>query len=195
MIGRLLLDINLGFVFLSFILSSGGFLLSSYIVRANIKILKFYPLWILKKILPLLNPEKRSFSFIFLFIFFANSFSDFLFIISGFTLILPFLLAFYLGIYLGVPIFGGEELPSLDVRPSTRKISGYFVLGSLLCVSSEMLAHYISLAVGMKIASINFPQILSFKNIAYFFTSMEIYFRIIIPLLLLSAFLEAKLVK
>lgn len=192
---ELIYSISLKLVFLSFILSIGGFLLSPYIVRKNIKILKFYPLWIFKKILPLINPEKRSLSFIFLFIFIANSLSDLLFIISGFTIILPFLLAFYLGIYLGVPLFGGEELSELEIRLPPRKMSWYFILGSSIFGISEMLAHWISLALGVKIALINFPQFISLKGITFFFTGMEIYWRIIIPLLLLAALLESKLVK
>ena len=167
---------------LSCLLFCIGLILSYYIYKKQIKIFLFYPLWIWKLIKKYLKPESH-FLKIFFMIFCLNSISLLGNLFSGFFIILPYIFAILLGINLGVIL--QKETGVLNFLTIFLNPVSFF----------ELPAAWISLSLGMKIALSLYPKFIFSHAIEIFIKSFNVYFFVIIPLLIISGIIETILIK
>jgi uncharacterized membrane protein SpoIIM required for sporulation len=167
----ILKTVDLRLFLLSAVLFCVGVVLSSLVVKKNLKVFLWYPLWIWNLVKKHLSSDD-SFLKIFFTIFLSNSLSLFVNVISGFLIILPFILAVLLGMNIGIIIL-----------EQTKRLN--FIVLFLNPVSVfEFPAAWISLSLGMKIGILSYSA-----NIFWAYTF------IVIPLLIISGITETVMIK
>ena len=174
----LLLDRSLFLV--SVILFFIGLVCSIAVVKKNIRFFLIYPLWIWRKLSYFLK-KQPSFIQLFLLIFFFNSLSLFINIISGIAVILPYFFSFLIGLNVG--IIGYHE-------GGWRTLFGMFLTPHVIF---ELPAAWFSTTLGMQIGR----EILINSSMASSIAqqSLLFYVQLIIPLLFLAGLIEAALIK
>ncbi|MEA1994862.1 MAG: stage II sporulation protein M [Campylobacterota bacterium] len=167
----ILKTVDMGLFLLSAVLFCVGIVLSSLVVKKNLRVFLWYPLWIwniIKKHLSL----NASFLKMFFTIFLLNSLSLFVNVISGFLIILPFVFAILLGMNIGIIIL-----------EQTKKLNLIVLFLNPVSVF-EFPAAWISLSLGMKI------------GISSHSTDMlSVYIFVVIPLLIVSGIIETVMIK
>ncbi|HIC92135.1 MAG TPA: hypothetical protein EYP21_08790 [Syntrophaceae bacterium] len=174
--------INLKLFLLSCFLFSVGVVLSPLVVKKNLKIFLFYPLWMWNLLKKYLNPQDH-FLKLFLFIFLLNSGSLFCNLVSGFLMIFPFIFSVLLGMHVGIIMFketGGWGLMAIFLNPV-----------SLL----ELPAAWISLSMGMEIGISLYPDFVFSHVVDSFWEGLSVYIFVVIPLLAISGIIEVTMIK
>jgi uncharacterized membrane protein SpoIIM required for sporulation len=158
-----------------------GIFFAPIVVRKNVKLLLWYPLWVWRKLKGHVDPG-TPFLRLWALIFSLNSLSLFCNLVAGFFIILPFLFALLLGIHIGVLVL--KEMGSLKL-----------ILLILNPVSLfELPAAWISLALGMRFGVDLY--LVNFTKMLYLFEQTLMgYFLVVLPLLAIAGFIEVSLIK
>jgi hypothetical protein len=182
-----------------------GFGFSYFVEKFDLKIFKAFPLWFFKKAIKYGNSQ-RSFLSLFLFIFVFNSIAICLYMLSGALIILPFLIAFLSGLYIGIIVL---EPPPEDLMPASVyrppeevKITPYLLLLSAMVPLLELFVFCYSIAMGMEIAleilakgSLTNLQSYINLSIALAIPRISMYLMVCVPLLFVSALAEARVIR
>ncbi|MCD6223855.1 MAG: stage II sporulation protein M [Deltaproteobacteria bacterium] len=167
----ILKTVDLRLFLLSAVLFCVGVVLSSLVVKKNLKVFLWYPLWIWNLVKKHLSSDDSLLK-IFFTIFLLNSLSLFVNVISGFLIILPFIFAVLLGMNIGIIIL--KETGKLNLAVIFLNPVSLF----------EFPAAWISLSLGMKIGILSYSANVF---LAYIF--------IVIPLLIISGITETVMIK
>ncbi len=165
---------------LSIFLFVFGYLLSIPVVKYSVKFLTAYPLWLWKKLNRYLQ-KKPSFLHLTVFLFLFNSISLLLNILSGFGVILPFIFTVWLGLNIGVIV--------------TKEGGGMALLASVFLSPHaffELPAAWLSSALGMQLGIAIVSEKINWISQINF--ALNVYFYIILVLLLVAAVIEAGLI-
>ncbi|WGI16692.1 stage II sporulation protein M [Methanonatronarchaeum sp. AMET-Sl] len=156
-----------------------GYVFAYPVWRWNINVLIKYPVWVWGWVKRKIGPQDHWFK-IFVFIFVFNSFSLLVNFLSGFLVVLPFVLAFFLGLHLGVismKEFGEISFAMMFLNPVAWL---------------ELPASWISFAIGIDLGLEIFRE--GF-NLNPFIELLPVFILIVIPFLLMAASLETALIK
>jgi uncharacterized membrane protein SpoIIM required for sporulation len=156
-----------------------GLFLSIYVVKKEIKWLCRFPEWIWNKLKSYLE-QQPGFNKLFLLIFLLNSTSLFFNLISGFGVVLPIFFAILTGMNVGIIAYkegGTKAFLSMFVAPNAI---------------FELPAAWLSIALGIRLG---LEMIASESKVGMIFSEcLLVYFKVILPLLLIAALLESALV-
>ncbi|WP_161490828.1 stage II sporulation protein M [Methanonatronarchaeum thermophilum] len=156
-----------------------GYISAYPVWRWEINILIKYPTWIWSWVKRKIGPQDHWLK-ILVFIFTFNSFSLLVNFISGFLVVLPFILAYFLGLHLGV-----VSMKEFD------KIS--FAMMFLNPVAwLELPASWISFSIGIEMGLEILDTGLSLN---IFYELLPVFVFIVLPILLIAASLETALIK
>jgi uncharacterized membrane protein SpoIIM required for sporulation len=158
-----------------------GVFSASIVVKKEVRVLLWYPLWIWGLIKRHIDLGARFFR-LWALIFSLNSVSLFCNVVSGFSIILPPLFAFLLGIHI--------VIISLKEMGKVRLV--FLILNPVSLF--ELPAAWISLSLGMRFGRdlylSNYTNVLSL-----FERSLMGYFFLVLPLLAIAGFIEVSLIK
>jgi hypothetical protein len=158
-----------------------GLFFAPIVVKKQIRPLLWYPLWIWKVIKRYAEPVTPFFR-LWALIFSLNALSLFCNLVSGLSIMLPFLFSFLLGVHIAVICLkelGRLGLFSLILNPV-----------SLL----ELPAAWISLSLGMSLGRQLYLN--GYANVLSLFRNgLMVYLFIVLPLLVLSGLIEVALIK
>jgi hypothetical protein len=190
------------FAWFALLLLFAGFCLSYVVDMFKIKALMWFPHWFVKIMSKHVNP-KAKFLKIFLVIFLFNSISIFIYMLSGLLVIVPFVIAFFTGLNIGISVF----------IPPKHNVDGYevrelggplhilrFMLFSTSVLVFEVAVFSLALGMGMAvgIAELSLgsmgPSALSFISELLALRIMA-YITLCVPLLAVSAYMEASVIK
>ncbi len=182
------------FALLLFIL---GFAFSWIVERYNLTIFKVLPIWFLKKTLRYASPE-RNFLQVFLFIFLFNSTAIFIYMLTGAFIVFPFIIAFITGTNVGIislqPV--PPELEETTIYRRREMRPGIIsLLGVLLVPLLEISAFSISMAMGMAMGIGMYLNFSLLRLTVLVLPRIFAYLIVIIPILFVSALLEAGAIK
>ncbi|UCE05726.1 MAG: stage II sporulation protein M [bacterium] len=170
--------ITIELFFLSAVLFISGLSLSIYVAKKEMKWLCWYPEWIWERLKNFVE-KQPGFSKIFLLIFIVNSSSLFFNLISGFGIVLPVVFAVLTGMNVGIIAYkegGIRALISMCVTPN-----------AIFELPAAWLSIALAIRLGLEMISPN-------AKIGFIVSqSLFIYLRVILPLLLIAALLEAGL--
>ncbi|MCX5726699.1 MAG: hypothetical protein NT030_05945 [Candidatus Saganbacteria bacterium] len=180
----------------SLLLFVAGFFFSYAVERYDLRFLKVFPKWMLKKTLNFANPRK-SFLSIFLFIALFNSIAIFIYMLSGVFVIFPFIIAVLTGLNIGIillqpippefeAIFPEEQI---EINPAIP------YLGALLVPILELTVFSTSIAMGM---TLGLSILLNFKPVYIYLlilSRVQAYLIFGVPILFISALLETLALK
>ncbi|MFB0505300.1 MAG: stage II sporulation protein M [Thermodesulfobacteriota bacterium] len=171
-----------GFLFLlAAVLFFAGVFFAPIVVRKEVGLLLWYPLWIwglIKRHIDLGAPFFRLWALIFS----LNSFSLFCNLVSGFFIILPPLFAFLLGIH--IAIISLKEIGKLRLV--------FLILNPVSLF--ELPAAWISLSLGMRFGRDLYLS--KYTNVLSLFErNLMGYFLVVLPLLAIAGFIEVSLIK
>ena len=171
-----------GFLFLlAAVLFFAGVFFAPIVVRKEVGVLLWYPLWIwglIKRHIDLGAPFFRLWALIFS----LNSFSLFCNLVSGFFIILPPLFAFLLGIH--IAIISLKEIGKLRLV--------FLILNPVSLL--ELPAAWISLSLGMRFGRDLYLS--KYTNVLSLFErSLTGYLFAVLPLLAIAGFIEVSLIK
>ncbi len=162
--------------FLSALLFVIGLSLSIYVVRKDIKFLCWYPerIWSwLKNVLE----KKPSYFKLFLLIFTLNSTSLLFNLISGLGVVLPIIFGVWIGINVGIIAYKEGGIKAMLLM---------FIAPHAIF---ELSAAWLSISAGIRLG---WEMITQNANVGLIFSQiLLIYFRVILPLLLIAALLES----
>lgn len=169
----------IGFSAILFII---GVLLAPSIIEHNVRLLMAYPEWIFKKIQSLLKKKPAVWK-LFLIIFILNTLSVFIVYVSGFTLILMYMLIIWSGINSGILLYkntgGGLVLLLFFLNP---------------VAIFELPANWIGFSLSIEMSLFYFHTY-KYQVVAQTFqNNLMIFLWLVIPLLLLGALVEATLI-
>jgi hypothetical protein len=181
MITDLLEQLHFAYIFLAALLFFLGIYLAPIIVEKKINWLLIYPRWVAKLIERYFS-VRWGFIPLFLIILVLNNLSLFSGFLSGFTLILPFIMAFLTGLHVaivGYDIMGWQGIWQLLVNPVAWL---------------EFPAAWISFGMGIRISTTllntkSFPA-----TFQYFQNLLPLYFKYVFFLLIIAALLESGLI-
>jgi uncharacterized membrane protein SpoIIM required for sporulation len=158
-----------------------GVLSASLVIKKEVRLLLRYPLWIwglIKRHIDLDAPFFRLWTLIFS----LNSFSLFCNVVSGFSIILPPLFAFLLGIH--IAIISLKEMGKLRL---------VFLILNPVSVF-ELPAAWFSLSLGMGFGRDLYLS--KYTNVLYLFErNLMGYLFLVLPLLAIAGFIEVSLIK
>jgi hypothetical protein len=168
--------INTQIYIISILLFFIGYAIAPTAYYKKIKWLTAYPFFIIKLMDTFLLKKHHKLK-IFLIIFFLNSISLFLNLLSTWGVLLPFIFILYMGINIGVVMY--------------HSLEGKFYYIALLnpVAILELPAAWLSITMAIQFSLKNFLQ-LSFIPSIRFMQYVDYYFYTIIPILLLSAIIE-----
>ena len=170
-----------GFFLLAAVLFFSGVFCAPIVVRRELRLLLWYPLWIwglIKRHIDLGAPFLKLWALIFS----LNSFSLFCNLVSGFSIILPLLFAFLLGIH--ITVIALKEMGKL------RLVFLIFNPVSIL----ELPAAWISLSLGMRFGRDLYLS--KYANVLFLFErNLMGYLFLVLPLLAIAGFIEVSLIK
>lgn len=163
-------------------LFSVGFLSAYPVMRYDIGVLQWYPLWVWRQVREALGPED-SWLKLFVFLFGFNSVSLFVNFVSGWGVVLPYFLVYLLGLNLGV--VGLEEAGGFGAV-------GLLVLNPVAWL--ELPAAFLASALGMQLGS----NVLMYGvggGLGVFPVFFRVFVLVVLPLLFVAAVLEASLIR
>ena len=173
-------NINLQILLLSALLFFIGYGLAPTAYYKKIKWLTAYPFFIIQ-LMDSFFKKRHSPLKIFLILFLLNSISLFINLLSGWGIILPFILVIYLGLNVGVVIYH-----SLEGR--------YFYAGLLNPVAMlELPAAWLSIAMAIQFSLTHYFNIKTLKALE-FSLYLEYFLYTVIPLLLVAGLIETVLI-
>lgn len=190
---------NIYFAWFAMLIFFGGFCFSYLAYLFNLSLLFVFPHWFIKTMSRYVNP-RSSMHKIFMAIFLFNSISILIYMLSGVLIILPFIITFITGLNIGLTVF----------IPPQHNVDGYhikelhgplhaakFVLFSTLVLILEVLVFSLALGMGMSlgIAINSIGGMASILIADLVFLRVIAYFAVCIPLLALSAYMEACVIK
>jgi uncharacterized membrane protein SpoIIM required for sporulation len=165
----------------SAVLFFAGLLASYPAVKHDVSFLTWYPLWVWRRVRESMSPEDPWHRlFVFLLIF--NSVSLFVNFVSGFLVFLPPIFAFLLGMNVGVI--------SVEEAGAAGLVSLLFNPVAWL----ELPAAWTSLAIGIQLGTRSVADGAP-GAISVFPRLAEVYFYVVVPLLVAAALLEATLIR
>ncbi|MDW7680682.1 MAG: stage II sporulation protein M [bacterium] len=170
---------NLPLLLLSAVLFLLGMALAIPVCRNDIRMLLRYPLWIFGKLEKFLNKNFNPLTVLAV-IFIFNSISLLIIILSGILVFLPFVLALFTGLNVGIIGY---------------KKGGLKAMIALCCLPHawvELPAAWISMSVGMQFALDIISQ--SSISVQMLTAALYCYLTIVLPLLLLAAIIETVLI-
>ncbi|RZN61131.1 stage II sporulation protein M [Methanonatronarchaeum sp. AMET6-2] len=179
MVADLIGLISIQWFLLSALIFFVGYLAAYPVWKLEIKLLIKYPVWVWGWVKRKIGPDDHWMK-MFLFIFLFNSFSLLVNFVSGFLVVLPFILAFFLGLHLGVismKEFGKISFAMMFLNPVAWL---------------ELPASWVSLAIGIDLGLKTLEHGLVLEP---FFELLPVYALIVIPLLLIAGSLETALIK
>jgi len=168
--------INTQIYIISILLFFVGYTIAPSAYYKKIKWLTAYPFFVIKLMDTFLLKKHHALK-ILLIIFFLNSISLFLNLISAWGILLPFVLILYMGINIGVVMY--------------HSLEGKFYYLALLnpVAILELPAAWLSITMAIQFSLTNFLQVSYIPSIG-FAKYVDYYFYTIIPLLLLAAIIE-----
>jgi hypothetical protein len=193
---------NLYFTWLAMFIFFAGFCFSYIVYEFNMEFLLKFPRWFMHTLSKFIDPGK-SFIAIFLIIFLFNSISIMFYMISGLFIIFPYIIAFMTGMNIGLSVFIPPALDlkgyeSISIRSHVKILKA--MLFSTLVLFLEVSVFSISLGMGMSLASAastitndSFASALFLSEVLS--VRMSAYTTICVPLLMISAWLEANVIK
>ncbi len=175
-------SLNWDLIGFSAILFMIGVLLAPTIIERNMRWLTAYPEWAFQKIEQFVD-KKPSVWKLFLVIFFLNTLSVLIVYLSGFTIILPFLLIIWAGINSGILLYkntgGGIALILFFLNPVAL---------------FELPANWIGFSLPLEMSLFYFHAF-TYKTVLQTFQRNFFVFEwLVIPLLILAALIEASLI-
>lgn len=170
------------YLLVSAALMFAGFVSAHPVMKYDIRVLQWYPLWVWRLVREALSPED-SWLKLFVFLFVFNSVSLFVNFVSGWLVVLPYLLVYLLGLNLGV--VGIEEAGSGGAV-------GMLVLNPVAWL--ELPAAFVATALGMQLGNVVLRGGFSggFDVFAGFF---RVFLLVVLPLLFLAGVFEASLIR
>ncbi|MFC1559779.1 hypothetical protein ACFL4F_01600 [Candidatus Margulisiibacteriota bacterium] len=174
-----------------------GFCSSFLVEYFNIKFLKVFPSWFIKTITKFVNPGS-GFIRIFLFIFLFNSISIAVYMSSGVFVVLPFIIAFLTGMNIGISVFIPQGKVDKSFKPPARVSAGKafkVMLFSTLVLILEVLAFSLALGMGISLAISVASNYRYIYIVNLLLLKLEAYLIVCVPVLALSAYLEASVIK
>ena len=169
-------------VILSALLFFAGLLFAPVVVRREIRLFMRYPLWIWRRIQHWVQPHDPFIKMTAV-IAFLNATSLLVNIVSGLLVVLPFVSAFLVGLHIGVIVI-----------KETGKWSLIVVLLNPLAFL-ELPATWLSLAIGMRLGLSQFHHFSLSRAVPILLEGLVVYGTLILPLLLVAAFIEVLLIK
>lgn len=193
---------NIYFTWFAMLIFFSGFCFSYAVDRYKIKFLIWFPKWFISVMFKFINPDSGLIK-IFLIIFLFNSFSIALYMSSGIFVILPFLIAFFTGMNIGLTVFippQGNMEGFADRMPKTASKALKMMLFSTLVLVLEVIVFSTALGMGMSLGAAAALKGSMGSNYALFIYGLVLirlkaYIYICIPLLAISAYLEARVIK
>jgi len=175
-------SLNWDLIGFSAILFMIGVLLAPTIIERNLGWLMAYPEWAFQKIERFVN-KKPSLWKLFLVIFLLNTLSVFIVYLSGFTIVLPFLLIIWAGINSGILLYkntgGGPALVLFFLNPVAL---------------FELPANWIGFSLPLEMSLFYFRTFTYKAVLQTFQQDFFIFEWLVIPLLILAALIEATLI-
>lgn len=166
---------------LAAVLFFSGVFFAPIVVKKEVRLLLWYPLWIwglIKRHIDVGAPFFRLWALIFS----LNSFSLFCNLISGFSIILPSLFAFLLGIH--IAIISLKEVGKLRL---------FFLILNPVSLF-ELPAAWMSLSLGMNLGKELYLS--KYTNVVHLFgRELTGYLLVVLPLLAIAGFIEVSLIK
>ncbi len=169
-------------ILFSAVLFFGGLFSAPLVVEKEIRPLLWYPLRVWRRIQRWLNPHD-PFIRLMVTIWFLNATSLLVNILSGLLVALPFVVAFLVGLHVGVIVVeetGTANLIAMLLNPVA------FV---------ELPATWISLSIGMELGLFLLNDFSLSRVFPLFYRGLLAYGTLILPLLLVAAFTEVLLIK
>jgi hypothetical protein len=193
---------NLYFTWLAMFIFFAGFCFSYIVYEFNIRFLLWFPEWFMKTLSRFINPG-RPFAVILLTIFLFNTISIMVYMISGLFIVFPYIIAFMTGMNIGLSVFippamSAEDFGDMSIRSRVKMIRS--MLFSTIVLFLEVTIFSVSLGLGMSLASAASTITNDSYTSALFLSELlavrlNAYIIICVPLLLLSAWLEARVIK
>lgn len=181
MFGDLFAEINFAYIFAAAVLFLSGIYYAPFIVDRNIRWLLIYPRWI-ARLMEKYFTVRWGFIPTFFIILILNNISLFTGFVSGFLLIVPFIIAFLTGFHVavvGYDLMGWKGIWHILVNPIAWL---------------EFPAAWISFSLGFRLAYVMY----SFRQFdtayQYFRLLLPLYFKYVFTLLLIAALLESLLI-
>ncbi len=173
-----------------------GFISAALAEKYSLGFLRTFPRWFLKKALSYLNTRPGLLSLTLL-IFLFNSTAILLYMLSGILIFGPFLIAFLSGLNVGlifwedVPIEFENLLPAKEPEGSRAPslFSVFFI------AATELFVFSFALSLGMSLALLLAQNYTPSALVDLLFPRIKVYLSLGPPFLLLSAILEARLIK
>ena len=159
-----------------------GLLCAPFVVKNDFQPLLRYPRWMWRLIRHWLQPQDR-FAKMMMTIAFLNGSSLLVNVLSGLFGVLPFIFAFLVGLHVGVIVIeesGGLNLVGMLLNPVA------FI---------ELPATWISLSLGMELGLFQFQGFSLSGACPFLRHGLLVYGTLIVPLLLVAAFIEVLLIK
>jgi hypothetical protein len=197
---------NIYFAWLALFIFFSGFCFSWLVDLFNIRFLKWFPCWFMKALSRHVNP-KASFTKIFTIIFLFNSISIAFYMISGLFVIFPFIISFLTGMNIGLTVFmppqvtiEGYEIGRTHEAGSIFKIMIFSSFVMVLEVIIFSLALGMGMSLGVAVAVISNANPSASPGASVFLAELlsirlRTYMVICVPILALSAYMEATVIK
>ena len=170
------------FVFLAAVLFFAGLLSAPWVVRRKIRVLLWYPLWVWHRIQHWVQPHD-PFLRMMLVILCLNATSLLVNILSGLLGVVPFVFSCLVGLHVGVIVI--EETGRLHLLG--------MLLNPVACL--ELPATWISLSLGIELGLFQLDALSPVKGLPFLGRGFFVYAVLILPMLLIAAFLEVLLIK
>lgn len=159
-----------------------GIVLADMVLDKNIRWLIAYPNWIYQKVEKIVQ-KFNGFLLVFLFIFVFNSINLFMGYVSGFLVILPFILAIWTGLNIGI------------ILRETVQERNFLLLFLNPVALVELPAGWISFSLGMDMGMHYFLDKQGYTMQQLFIERLPVFFLIVLPLLAVSGLIESSLIR
>jgi uncharacterized membrane protein SpoIIM required for sporulation len=179
---RMIRSLRAELVLFSALLFFAGLFFAPVVVEREIRSLLWYPLWIWRRVQHWIQPRDPFLKMMAL-IAFLNATSLLVNILSGLLGFLPFAFAFLVGLHVGVIVM--------------KETAGRSLIGLLLnpVAFLELPATWISLSIGMELGLFQLHHFSLSKGLPFLRHGLIVYGTLILPLLLMAAFVEVLLTK
>jgi hypothetical protein len=197
---------NLYFAWLALLIFFAGFCFSYPVDHFKIKLFLWFPRKFMQVMAYVINP-KAGFGRIFIVIFLFNSISIMLYMLSGIFVVFPFLITFLTGMNIGLTVFIpprsiGAGIDIGEIRLVNNVVM--MMLFSTLVIVLEILVFSVALGMGMSLAlavsAVSNSNPAAIDGASIFIAELmalrlQAYFLICVPVLAVSAFMEASVIK
>jgi hypothetical protein len=197
---------NVYFTWFALLVFFAGFCFSYLVDRFDLKFLAWFPRWFVKLMSKFVNP-RASFMRIFLIIFLFNSISIAIYMTSGLFVIFPFIIAFLTGMNIGLTVFMPPEMTlegfeSVRVRGDENMFR--IMVFSTFVLVFEIITFSLALGMGMSLgvamAAVSGASATATTGAAAFIAELlslrfRAYLLFCVPILAVSAYMEASVIK